>query len=267
MPRIAVIHLVRFGNPAALLKAFLASYDAHPAGMAHDLVFVFKGFPAAERTKLEIGMKSRLDHTQFIPVSDEGYDINAYRHAAGLLSHDIVVFTNSHSVIEADNWLALLLTPLLTLPDAGLVGATGNWERPHPAMPFPNAHIRSNGFALRREKFLSLNFGPLDSKEASGRFENGEASMTRQIRAQGDEVYIVGRNGQAYAEADWPKSNIFRSGHQENLLISDNRTRDYHYGSNKRRTKLARLSWGEEASPPPNSLGNRLKGIWKGTKL
>ncbi len=44
MKRIAVIHLVRQANGLPAFRAFLDSYRRHPAGIAHQLVLLCKGF-------------------------------------------------------------------------------------------------------------------------------------------------------------------------------------------------------------------------------
>jgi hypothetical protein len=114
--------------------------------------------------------------------------------------------------------------------------------------PFPNPHLRSNAFMLRREVMLRLRCGPIRSKLDALAFESGRDSMTRQIQAMGLGVRVVGADGVAYAPEEWARSCTFRMCAQKNLLVSDNRTREYLALSAQGRAAARRLTWGAEAS-------------------
>ena len=253
-PALAVLHLVRKGNPSQLLKRFIKSYQNHPTEMNHRLIFILKGFSGVEAEDQKRRIVKKLRHAEFVEVSDDGFDINAYRDAAQQIDCEYLLFLNSYSSIEADQWLEKFTAVFQKHPTAGLVGATGNWEITNDETPFPNVHIRSNGFMIRRDIFLNLTFGALDTKKACSQFEAGKNSMTRQILALNLELYIVGRNGHVYPPQNWPESGIFRSGEQENLLIADNRTREHTTESPRHRLKMARLSWGDQTKVPPPSF-------------
>ena len=102
----------------------MASYEAHRPGREHDLVLVFKGFPAPVDTDpyLERAADSR---PRALHVDDAGLDLTAYLMAAERLSHPMVAFANSFSEVLADDWLELLCAPLAA--GAGAAGATGSW--------------------------------------------------------------------------------------------------------------------------------------------
>jgi hypothetical protein len=55
---------------------------------------------------------------------------------------------------------------------------------------------------------------------------------------------VVGRDGRAYDIEEWPASSIYRAGGQRNLLIADNRTRDWDRASPRLRRRLSRDAWG-----------------------
>jgi hypothetical protein len=254
---VAVVHLIRRGNPDRFLRRFLSSYATHPAGLPHDPVFLLKGFDEAEATRLQRRISKRVGHPSFIRIDDQGFDIGAYKYAAERLDHMFVVFLNSHSEILCDRWLARLISAFSSHPDAGIAGAAGNWETLDAGIPFPNVHLRSNAFAVRRLDFLALDFGPLDTKRACNKFEAGPRSMTHQMLERGLQPYVVGRDGSVFAKEGWPESGTFRSGRQENLLVADNRTRDFAEGSTRHRQKVARLSWGERSRPAPLGIVER----------
>ena len=116
--------------------------------------------------------------------------------------------------------------------------------------PFPNPHLRTNAFMIRRALLLGLGFGAIRSKQDALIFENGNRSLTRRVRDAGGAVLIVGADGLGYPVEDWPASRTFRGGAQENLLIADNRTREFLAAPAELRRVLGRLAWGDQASDP-----------------
>jgi hypothetical protein len=114
--------------------------------------------------------------------------------------------------------------------------------------PFPNPHLRSNAFLLRREVMLRLRAGPIGDKLGALAFESGRDGMTRQVQAMGLQVHVVGADGRGYPPEAWARSRTFRTGAQENLLVSDNRTREYLALSAEDRAVVGRMAWGAEYS-------------------
>lgn len=127
---IAVVYLARYAEGDAPMAKFAASYRRHPAGIAHDLVVIKKGFPD-EGSTVSAAMAG-LDMFP-IAVSDEGFDISAYAAAATQLPHRYIAFLNTFSDIVADDWLLKLVTPLAD-PLIGATGATASYESPRTSM-------------------------------------------------------------------------------------------------------------------------------------
>jgi len=126
MSSIALVHLVRKNNAPRLLKQFIASYRQHSAGIEHELVILFKGFPANRDIPYPYTEILRdIPHRRLF-VSDNGFDINAYFTAVRMLDHVYFCFLNSHSKITDDNWLAKL-SHWIMQDGVGLVGATGSY--------------------------------------------------------------------------------------------------------------------------------------------
>jgi hypothetical protein len=69
---------VRRQNGLAPLDRFLVSYRAHPAGAAHELVILFKGFRGDGGTQGHDALLEGLPHRRLF-VSDRGFDLNPYR--------------------------------------------------------------------------------------------------------------------------------------------------------------------------------------------
>lgn len=113
--------------------------------------------------------------------------------------------------------------------------------------PFPNYHIRTNTFMVRKQVLNRIKWGKLVTKADTLRFENGRWSLSRQIVKMGYELLVVGRNGRAYKRDAFCESNTCRVNNQENLLVSDNLTGDYIKSDSERRKFLTNMSWGNKA--------------------
>ncbi|MGB2953028.1 MAG: hypothetical protein WBB74_06520 [Gaiellaceae bacterium] len=255
--KLCVVHLVWAPLGNGPLERFVDSYRAHEAGIDHSLLVVFNGF-SDERPPLET-----LEGLVFEPLhlTEPMIDLAAYGTAAESVQATHLCFLNSYSELLADGWLEKLCRHLST-PGVGLVGATGSYERSAARplgrivgrsrlVPFPNPHIRTNAFMIPRELLLGLEWGEIREKAAAWQFETGRQSMTRQVWRRGLEALVVARDGEAYPEERWYESRTFRSGDQENVLVADNRTREYAEADEATRRWLAELAWG------PDVIGGR----------
>jgi hypothetical protein len=275
MPEICVVHLVWGPLGASQFAEFIASYRAHDAGVEHDLLVVFKEVGDAVQLAGYEALLEGIDYKSLF-LGSEGFDILPYFIAARAFDYRYFCFLNSYSVILAEGWLRLLLTHLRR--GAGVVGATASFEsyytnlaRSRPRLgvrnprssvrnyaawrrrlkearehfaPFPNRHLRTNCFALARELMLKLAFRGEAVKMDSLKFESGKDGLTRQVVALGLPVLVVGRDGAAYASEQWRESRTFRSGGQTNLLVADNRTRQYAEADAQTKVFLERCAWG-----------------------
>lgn len=121
-----VVFLYRFAEGEAPVRRFLASYGRHPAGLAHDLHVVLKGFPTKDAFASACAL-FRTFAANVIDVDDGGYDIGSYLAAARAVANRQLIFLNTFSEILADNWLTFF-DRALAMPCVGLVGATGSWQ-------------------------------------------------------------------------------------------------------------------------------------------
>ena len=115
---------------------------------------------------------------------------------------------------------------------------------------FPNPHLRSNAFAIRRDLFNQLNFAIPKRKLDANAFESGPEGISSRLRAMGLDLLVVGADGEAHAAPDWPRSGTYRSSAQRNLLIADNQTRTYDMLPEKQRLTYQVLTWGEAMVEP-----------------
>ncbi len=303
MADIGVVYLCRFAEGDAPVRKFLASYRKHPAGVAHDLHIILKGFPNRDALDaVRVMLDPLLINT--VEVDDTGYDIGSYFAVAAAVANPQLLFLNTFSEILADNWLACFANAL-ALPGVGLVGATGSWQsirsgyeaallrilrepryyinryfggtvstsgkniglvdndgpvdisrlvrrmgrislyplRVYQFDRYPNPHIRTNAFMIRKDDFLSLRGATFKKKMDAYRFESGRQSMTKQIMAAGLRPVVVDRSGEVYEIPRWKSSSTFWIDAQGNLLIADNQTNSYALGNPQRRSILRNYAW------------------------
>jgi hypothetical protein len=276
LPEIDVVHLV--WKPAGLgpFQEFLRSYREHPAGKDHELVILFNGFRGDDLAQHQ-SLLGDISHRE-LRVPSPVRDLAAYFWGAGQSEARYICFLNSYSTLRAGDWLRTLYGHV-SRPGIAAAGCTGSWEslytnylqrtkeagqpktpvdwakhvylrlnlhRSEPNFrPAPNPHLRSNAFILERSRWLSLRPSSLRTKWATWLFESGRRGMTAQLTAHREEVLVVGRDGRGYRMREWDQSNTFRKGDQANLLVSDNRTREYAEASDEMRRCLSRLAWGE----------------------
>jgi len=248
-PGLCVVYLAWTPYGIERAEDFLASYRAHAAGTPHRLLLLLAGpeedrtpwrrlFAAVPHEVLEVGL---------------GMDLGHYRRAVDRVVAERYCFLNTVTTVLVDGWLDRLEQALLA-PGVGMVGATGSYESPNAVRPgplrrlrpgfepFPNPHLRTNGFAMERRLILELDWSPDLSREETVMLEGGRGSLTRQVRGRGLETLVAGRDG-AYPPQRWRESATFRAGEQANLLLGDNRTRHYQEAGPLVRRGLAWLAW------------------------
>ena len=276
---IGVVHLIWGPCGIKTFNDFLQSHLKNPGGLEYELILVFKGFSSEKQTSEYKSLLADLSYSSIF-IEDRGFDIGSYFIAANVFNYEYYCFLNSSSIILDKDWLAKLYH-YISQEHVGLVGATASYESPYSNFvnihrftssdaplyrriirdsyfnrlrylyyypPFPNYHIRTNAFMIKKEILNRIKHKTMRSKNDTLRFENGRNSLTRQILKMKLDVLVVGKDGKAYKKEDWCKSNTFRQNNQENLLISDNQTNRYLKANNDKKMYLSKLAWGNTPS-------------------
>ncbi len=116
---------------------------------------------------------------------------------------------------------------------------------------FPNPHLRSNGFLVRRALFTAFTGQrpiPTDKRDALS-LECGHTGFSRFLAAQGLRTLVAGADGQSYGRDQWPDSRTYCVPDHSNLLVSDNRTRAYDQAAPFSRRAIERATWGKTFTP------------------
>jgi len=259
-----LVHLVWAPYGVALLERFLAAYSACDAGRAHRLTVVLNGFASRAQARPYEAALGSVDHDVLF-LDAPRQDVAAYRAAALAARERIVCFANSYARPLADGWLELLCAPL-ERAGVGVAGATGSYEShlssvarqrarsPRVAVDvarhalvfprFPNPTIRTNAFALERERYARLAPARVRSKFAAHAFESGRWGLTARLRRRRLRPLVAGRDGRTFEVEEWPASATFRRDGQRNLLVADNRTDEWEQADPQRRRELTEMAWG-----------------------
>lgn len=277
MSELGVVHLVRAHNGLEPFTNFLDAYSRNPGGVPHDLLIVFKGFAGDTELEPYRARLKTIPHQEFA-ISDFGLDLRAYYRACRHFDYPYLCFLNSYSTPLDERWLEKMFA-YSKQPQVGVVGAGGSWESMYtnyvnalasagkPPLagrlksalksqvsrrvfrPFPNYHLRTNAFIVARKLMLEVWPPLIINKTVAYMFENGRNNFTQRILRRGLKPLVVGRDGRGYEKEDWARSNTFRQGNQENLLVADNQTRGYANADFGMRKRLSEFSWGKDAKP------------------
>jgi hypothetical protein len=259
MSVLCLVHLLwgPFGPEAA--ARFGAAYRAIEPGVEHRFVAVYNGFHGdVSSVRDALGVQADEE----VHIDGRVQDLIAYRRALDAVECDRVAFVNGWAEPIVDGWLATL-SDALDADGVGIAGCTASWESPASAapphlklhrrglfQPFPNPHVRTNAWVIEAALARSLTWDVRRRKVGAESLESGKQGLTRQVQAHGLRPVMVSRHGAVEVD-DWPEARVFRSGRQEELLVRDNRTRQYDDADPRRKAFLARMAWGSRALVQP----------------
>ena len=280
--KITVVYLLWVPAGIDPLKDFVRSYRQFSAGMEHDLCVVVKdsgGDKEKEETLIRVLLENEIS---FHPLYMEGgLDIDAYFFAAGKIDSEYLFFLNTSSLILDNQWLKKYSEAFI-LNNAGIISASSSCQSYYSTVyqlhsrrwetkkgwkfninkyklfikaffywrflfkSFPNPHIRTNAFMVRKKDFLGSYRGPVNNKFKAYCFESGRKGITGYFLKKGLKVLVVDKYGRTYGPEQWAASSTFRIRLQENLLVADNQTRIYELADEENKRSMTKLSWGDQ---------------------
>lgn len=270
---LAVVHLAVKSYGEAAFAKFVESYRHHPAGRPHDLIIAAKQFADEAEFAPFARYLERMPYRLML-MPDEGIDLGTYFEIAKAEPYARYCFLNSLSEILVDGWLDKLVSALEANP-GGVAGTSGScrsvssgvrrmhypgvpqalqklrgllgfWIVARTYPPYPNPHLRTNGFVIARDTVLRLKLPPFRTKPDTSIFESGWGNLSRQIWKLGGKVLVVVADGQVHDVPGWAASETFWAGDQAGLLVADKQTRMFDHASEARRALLNRLAWGPD---------------------
>lgn len=271
-------------------RLFLQSYFAHPAGYEHELVLVSKGWDGIEnREELDDLATSAGARIIELPDDGYDFGAY-FRAAAHLDSEYLFFLnTHSRIIGDNWLGLLMLAANNSDVGLAGCTGSWGvivpSWRlglsfashrlkskryldtfkyllwgvfeyaklrikafRRFPT--FPNPHIRTNAFLVRRNVFLGFVAARKLPKNKLDCYalESGYDGLTRYVSRCGLKSVVIGADAVARGPRIWWEAETFAVPGQKFLLISDNRTREYETSTLEKRRELELLFWGRTLS-------------------
>lgn len=273
MKLIRVVYLANYKEGIYSLKRFLKHYKIYRSGMRHELIVCFKNFYKNTniiqwKKVLNKNIKYKYKKVFIDNYKIDDYDWGSYRRIAKKNKNKIIFFLNSHSYPIKNNWLKLITKHYKKKSLVGCTASYASLSSSFFSYPkyyrmnflksliygffnlfrfpiFPNPHIRSNAFLIKGLDFLSLKLTDLfQYKLQTNMSESGWLGMTRQLKKKKFRIILANSKGEGYLEPTWIKSEVFSYKNQDNLIISDNRTRIYKSLSLKDKRKEQKFHWG-----------------------
>ncbi len=253
--KLIVAYLVWAPSGTGYMRAFLDAYRQHDALATHELHLLYNGFESDSQRQEFDAVAASTPHVKF-ETNDSVLDLEAYRQLFNATAAEYYLFLGSYTRPLVDGWLDLLLRHQCR-PDIGMVAPSGSYESMSSGSPlvtrlfrltqfraFPNPHLRTGAFMIQRDVVDRMRWPVVHTKLDAWKLENGRRSFSAQVTSLGLKTVVAGADGVAYEWPDWQRSETFRSGEQENLVIADNRTDDWRSATAEERSELSRLAWG-----------------------
>lgn len=247
---LSVCYLASFnkelGYSIKALEHFLASYRKHNAGLKHDFVILVK--ESEEKILLKKAYRlAKAHNARIIEVPADGFDLGTYIRACKVLTSEYVMFLVASTQIVADNWLAKFASAFENNPNLQLAGPMGSWGYAVKVKRYPNYHIRTTHFMLKREMYLeyasTVKF-PV-TKEDTWEMENGDNSLSKFILKKGFDIGVVDIDGNLIMPEDWAYSKTFKNPLGQKYLLSDKHLKEYENANVDLKRYLEKCSWGQ----------------------
>lgn len=245
---INVVYLAYFnesiGYNIDIVESFLNSYKTKSAGIKHSLTIIVKNCTNRVSFDRVCCLVEELN-ARIIELPDDGWDFGAYFRVAKVIEGEYVFFCGTYLLIKSENWLLNFYNAFNNDDSIQLAGPMGSWgdsklER------FPNYHIRTTAFMLKRQLFLeyiSTQKFPVEKEDTYG-FEHGENSLTNFVLNKGYKAVVVDCEGKVFAPENWDESKTFRNPEASKSIFTDRHTAAYDIVEPSHREMLERAAWG-----------------------
>ncbi len=251
------------------LKVFLKYYEKFDSGHDHDLLICFKQFKSKNNI-IDWEKNIKIKYLKFDDSNNlNDFDIGSYFRIAKKYSNRHILFLNTYTRPNTDNWLKIFIN---NYNKKIVLGATGSlsslpslffnfffkqhskiqqikWGIKHllHVKLFPNAHLRTTGFFIQAEDLLTLNFdtNKFTKKIETNYFEGGRNGLSNRLIRKGYKLKLVNSDNKSFDISDWKFSQTFYLGNQEKLIFRDNMTDDYNNSNLEEQKKRALYAWGD----------------------
>lgn len=251
---ISVVYLAYLNEKAGYgidtVEQFLASYKTYDAGIEHSLVIIAKNWTDNILYEKLCNL-AKAHNAKVIDLPDDGWDFGAYFRVSKILDSEYVLFTASSTKILSDNWLLNFYNVFKNDNKVQLVGPMGSWGYRLDVKNFPNPHIRTCTFMIKRELFLeyaSTQKFP-QTKEDTHEMEHGETSITNFVLNKGYKAVVVNSDGEIFMPDNWVYSKTYNTPDDNKSFFSDKRSAKYYTDSEKDKRHMEMATWGQYLIP------------------
>lgn len=264
--KVIVCYLITKFDNVDSLKNFVLNYISNKSGKSHDLLICFKQLNKDQIKKSKDILKN-LNYEVYNDNFDyNDYDLGSYKRVAQAYPSRIIFFLNGNSYPNCNNWLKVLVDNYDT---QSIIGTSASNLSHYSSLklkkfykflsfyfklnkykknfnPFPNPHIRTTGFLIKSDDFLSfISQKDLINKEDAWIIESGKNGLTNYFKTKGFKIYVVNKDGDKFSEKNWKFSETFNYLSQKKSLISDNHTRKYLYATKTEKDNFQKETWGD----------------------
>lgn len=237
-----------------VVKTFIDTYQKNPAGMEHNFHIIAKNWTDKEDYE-EICKIAEKNNAKIIDLPDDGFDIGAYFRAAKILTGEYVFFIGSNIEILSNDWLLKIYNGFKSDKKIQLAGPMGSWATGYSGR-FPNPHIRTNSFLIKRSLFLeyaSTQKFP-QTKEDTWALEHCSNSLSNYILKKGYRISVVNADGEVFSLAEWDKSRTYATPDADKPILTDKWARKYYTADETLKLKIEMVNWGKYISLFPENF-------------
>tara|TARA_B100001057_G_scaffold464493_1_gene519729 strand:- start:683 stop:1498 length:816 start_codon:yes stop_codon:yes gene_type:complete len=263
--KILVCYLITCFDNKNSLKTFIEKYHMFKTGIDHELLICFKLISDEQLNSIRDLLKS-INYIEYIDENSfNDFDIGSYKRIAEKFPSRLIFFLNGNSYPNCNDWLKLVFDNYI---DKSIIATSASnlslfssiklkklykffsfyskfKEYKKNYNPFPNPHIRTNGFLINSDDFTSfIKDKNIRNKEDAWIIESGKSGLTNYFKSRGFKIYVVNSEGEKFLENHWKLSETFNYKYQDKYIISDNQIRKYLNQTNNEKKISQYKTWG-----------------------
>lgn len=241
------------GYDIEVFEQFIESYKKFSAGVEHNLTILIKKSTPRYFYNRIVDYAKR-NNLKYIKLPDEGLDIGAFILAAKELHGEYMFCIGSGMTILCDDWLLKFDNAFQSDEKIQLAGTMGSYAQGH-SDRFPNPHIRTCAFMMKRDLFLQYSDKCKfpQTKEDTWEIEHGADSLTNFVINNGGQAVVVNNEGNVFYPADWEKAQTYIA-LESKAIMDDKWARRYALTDEYLRTKIEMENWAHNTTNYPSNL-------------
>lgn len=247
---ISVVYLAHFYEEAGYgidtVKVFLDSYKKYSAGIEHSLIIAAKNWTNKDLYE-QLCSLAKENNAEVINLPNDGFDFGAYFRVSKMLSSEYILLAATSTTILCKDWLLKHYNAFKNDNLVQLAAPMGSWGYAIPTKSFPNYHIRTCAFMIKRHMFLEYAATQKipTTKEDTYKIEHGENSLTNFFLNKGFKVAVVNSDGEIFMPEHYIFSRTFSTPDADKSIFSDKHSKIYFSLDEHKKRHLEKANWGQ----------------------